>query len=56
MIISSSIEALDKVYEIIRITTKKEPVEDIIIVGTQNVIRELGKKLSKELFFDKKKT
>ncbi len=55
MILASSKKALDKTHKILRSITKKESVEKIIIVGTQDIIRKLGQELSKKPFFDKRK-
>ena len=55
MMLASSKRASDKIAEILRSITKKESVEKIIIVGTQDLIRELGQVLSKKPFFDKRK-
>ncbi len=55
MILVSSKRALDKIHEIFRTMTKKESVEKIIVVGTQDLIRVLGQELSKKTFFDKRK-
>ncbi len=53
--LASSKRALDKIHEILRTITKNKFVEKIIVVGTQDLIRELGQELSKKTFFDKRK-
>ncbi len=55
MILASSKRALDKIHEILRSIIREESVKKIIIVGTRDLIRELGQELGKESFFDKRK-
>ena len=54
MIIVSSEKELEKAREIIQLLLRL-PISCIIIVGTQNVIRELGRELSKDIIFNKSK-
>ncbi len=55
MILASSRKALNKVNEIFSTIIKKESIEKIIIVTTQDLIKELGQKVSRKPFFDKRK-